>query len=912
MVTKKAECIRKVSNFTGVKSFNMIDKKDFDATITKLYIENGASPKLKTLLEKIDELDKKDMEKSGKLFKHIIFTDVNTSQYGAKIIASALAANGMKMIVHPQGTGFAIYNDAELLETRSNNFAVLLSKSFYNRPMNSKIRKTILDKFNSRPENIEGDLVRFIVLDQGFKEGIDVYDVKYVHLFEPLTVNADEKQAIGRGTRFCGQKGLEFHPRYGWPLYVFKYDVAVPDEKHDKYTDKLFDLYLKYSNIDFRKNIFAAELENATIDAAVDKSLTKAIHGFKMEKIQEGGTSRTSVPPKRIMNKKEMESYINHFRRFAYPAVKLENKCMNGGGDANQCGGANIVSFTPSQDFVRSYFQASSAYKGLLLYHSVGTGKTCSAIATATTGFEDYTILWVTRHTLKNDIWKNMVNQICHVGIQQQIKDGLSPSKISMKNKSKYVSDKWMNPISYKQFSNMLLQKNKIYDEMVKRNGKEDPLKKTLLIIDEAHKLYSPGVAASEKPNTEILEKMIQSSYDKSGKDSVRLLMMTATPYTEDGIEMIKLLNLLRDGDKFPDDFEDFADKYLDDEGKFTKKGNKIFQDKVAGYISYLNRSQDARNFAYPVIDNVYADMSFEKEKGTNKNKYDIKIKELKEEINEMKDYVKNTNKQNQKNSGMKKKQCQEEVKIEYSRNEKAAMEKKANDILQCKEVPLKERKECKENATKAFKEKKESLMDMKKRKLEECQNLQTEEQKDDTIELFNQKKEELEYNKQEKVDTRNRLKDIRHSILANRKSIVEAKKEIEKIKKEIRQKQKNAAQIKSPTQRKKAKLDLKQNDIYNDLRSAENKLESLKKAISNGVVEMKMISFEINPTKLRNISQEYALEKMCKLSKKNDDISSRGSSYMSSATSKSSRTSRNSRDSRDSRNSRDSRDSRR
>ena len=69
-----------------------------------------------------------------------------------------------------------------------------------------------------------------------------------------------------------------------------------------------------------------------------------------------------------------------------------------------------------------------------------------------------------------------------------------------MKNKSKFVSKHWMNPISYKQFSNMLLQKNKIYDEMVNRNGKEDPLRKTLLIIDEAHKLYSPGVAASEKP----------------------------------------------------------------------------------------------------------------------------------------------------------------------------------------------------------------------------------------------------------------------------------------------------------------------------------------------------------------------------------------------------------------------------
>jgi hypothetical protein len=62
----------------------------------------------------------------------------------------------------------------------------------------------------------------------------------------------------------------------------------------------------------------------------------------------------------------------------------------------------------------------------MLLYHSVGTGKTCSAIAAATANFEpfDYTILWVTRTTLKNDIWKNMFDQVCHKSIQERITNG--------------------------------------------------------------------------------------------------------------------------------------------------------------------------------------------------------------------------------------------------------------------------------------------------------------------------------------------------------------------------------------------------------------------------------------------------------------------------------------------------------
>lgn len=883
---QKADCIRKVSNFTTIKSFNMIDKKDFDADITKLYIENGASPKLQKLFEKIDELDENDMKNHGKLFKHIIFTDINNSKYGAKIIAGALVTKGMKMIFHPQGSGFALYDDKELLETRSNNFAVLLSKSFYKRPMNSKIRKNILDKFNSRPDNIEGDLVRFIILDQGFKEGIDVYDVKYVHLFEPLTVNADEKQAIGRGTRFCGQKGLEFHPRFGWPLYVFKYDVAVPNKMQEKYTDKLFDLYLKNSDIDLRKNIFAADLENATIDSAVDKNLTKAIHGFTVDKVQTGGTKRTGVPPKRIMNKKEMESYIHHFKRFEYPSVKLENKCISGGG-------ANLVSFTPSQDFVRHYFQSSSAYKGLLLHHSVGTGKTCSAIATATTGFQDYTILWVTRHTLKNDIWKNMVNQVCHVGIQEQIKDGLSPSKISMKNKSKFVSKNWMNPISYKQFSNMLLQKNKIYDEMVKRNGKEDPLKKTLLIIDEAHKLYSPGVAANEKPNTNILEEMIQSSYDKSGKESVRLLMMTATPYTEDGMEMIKLLNLLRDDEKFPDNFEEFTQTYLNDEGKFTKKGLKLFQNQITGYISYLNRSQDARNFAYPIIENVYADMSFEKEREKSKDKFNVMNDQLKNEIRELKDEMKTKKNQYNEKHRIAIKKCEDDTKLEYTKNEKDAIDKKDNDIIKCKAMSAKERKECKDKASQLFKNTKEALMATKRQKMQECKTIITDGHDDiaNIEEILNIKKEQILENKKNKTTRTSEQKQLRQFVADNRRLKSEKILEIKAIKYKIGVKfDKNIAILKSAAERKQARVIFKKDPLFNELKTAENELEQLKKVISNALVKIKITSYQDNPDKLKNISQEYALDKICKIETKSDvaSVNSGKSSRISSISSNS------------------------
>lgn len=54
--------------------------------------------------------------------------------------------------------------------------------------------------------------------------------------------------------------------------------------------------------------------------------------------------------------------------------------------------------------------------------------------------------------------------------------------------------------MSYRQFSNMLAGKNKLSQELIARNGTKDPLHKTLIIIDEAHKLLRPMWKDKKKP----------------------------------------------------------------------------------------------------------------------------------------------------------------------------------------------------------------------------------------------------------------------------------------------------------------------------------------------------------------------------------------------------------------------------
>jgi hypothetical protein len=862
-----------------------MEKKVFNPDLLNLSMPH-ASPKLVALFDKIATLDARDMEKDGKLYKHMIFTDLQSSAYGLKLLASAFVAKGYIPAFEVHGSGFSLHNNEKLLETKDKNFGVLSSKSFFDRSMSTRFKKAELEKFNHRPDNTHGKLIRFMILDQGFKEGIDLFDIKYVHLFEPLVVRADEKQAIGRGTRFCGQKGLEFHPRFGWPLYVFRYDVTIPEDEYDART--MAALFFKYSNVDMRRVVFAAEIERASQEAAVDHALTAPIHQFTIETpppALAGGAAGDPLPPRNIMNFGSLSAYIrSRFQQFKYPEVRLQNMCQGGGAP-------NIVSFTPTQDFIRHYFQPSSGYKGMLLYHSVGTGKTCTAIATATTSFEQegYNILWVTRHTLKSDIWKNMYNQVCSLVIQDQLKKKKLKLPDRIAGPMKFVSDRWMEPMSYKQFSNMLLKKNKFYEEIVSRNGKEDPLHKTLIIIDEAHKLYAPNVVGSEKPRMDILEEMIQNSYRKSGKQSCRLLLMTATPYTEDGMEMVNLLNLLRPASQqFPNTFDAFAKKYLDDHGYFTKKGAEIYRNDVSGYISYLNRSSDARNFSHPVLENVLVPMTTPPEDDEPPRHMDKRIKELQNQIKEAREQQKEVAaglkeeirelKKRCKEAGMERvNRCKEEAKTAFDTHMDAAKTRKENALEECKDKPRNQRKACKDEATAEFRARGEELKEKKKRDVAECAEKKTD--CGDGKQDLDRKQHELETHKErvtqlkeEKATARAELKELggqNKELTAELKElkphIKTAREERKRLQEQLAREKKRLKAIKDKVVKKEETKRVQQS-IGAEYKETDKEYKKLRAKAGKLMNEKKLLRIKMGRATLGDISQKTALLNKCKV----------------------------------------------
>ena len=204
-----------------------------------------------------------------------------------------------------------------------------------------------------------------------------------------------------------------------------------------------------------------------------------------------------------------------------------------------------------------------------------------------------------------------MFEQVCSISIREKIEAGVKIPDIQ-RERMRLLSKAWsIRPMSYKQFSNLVSAKNSMYAALVKRNGADDPLRKTLIIIDEAHKLYGDsGLSTLEQPDMGRFYEGVMRSYEVSGEDSCRLLLMTATPITKSPMEIVKLLNLCKERrQRVEDDFETFASDYLDRTGHFTGVGRARFLNEISGYISYLNREKDARSFAQPIVKFVKVEM---------------------------------------------------------------------------------------------------------------------------------------------------------------------------------------------------------------------------------------------------------------------------------------------------------------
>ena len=276
----------------------------------------------------------------------------------------------------------------------------------------------------------------------------------------------------------------------------------------------------------------------------------------------------------------------------------------------------------PHQLFVKNFLSLHTPYNSLLLYHGLGTGKTCSAIGISEemrsymkqVGLKK-TILIVASPNVqdnfrlqlfderklekKNGVWnlKSCVgDSLLHEINPTSIKN-LSHEKISSQIRS--IIKQYYEFMGYTQFANYINDAIEVkgigYSSAEINRIRLQKIKNTfnnrLVIIDEVHNIRITKENKNRK-SAELLMNIAKHT------DNMRLLLMSATPMYNSYEEIIWITNLMNLNDKrTPISTVDIFDKH----GSFkSPESRALLQRKLTGYVSYI-RGENPYTFPYRV-----------------------------------------------------------------------------------------------------------------------------------------------------------------------------------------------------------------------------------------------------------------------------------------------------------------------
>ena len=270
------------------------------------------------------------------------------------------------------------------------------------------------------------------------------------------------------------------------------------------------------------------------------------------------------------------------------------------------------------QMFVRNFLSSETPYNGLLLFHGLGTGKTCSSISVcedmrsyykqmgnkkkiiivaSPVVQENYKLQLFDKRRLKN------INGVWNINSctgNKFIKE-INPMNIKDLPRNKVISyiDKIIRGsyifMGYTQFANNI---NNIIERAVGNSKNENKIKKRkahairkafsdrLLVIDEVHNIRSTKISNKLRRTTQNMLDLVTYA------ENMKILLLTATPMFNSANEIIWITNLLNLNDKrFPINEKEIFDTNLN----FVKNpnneniGEQLLIQKLTGYVSYVS-----------------------------------------------------------------------------------------------------------------------------------------------------------------------------------------------------------------------------------------------------------------------------------------------------------------------------------
>ena len=293
----------------------------------------------------------------------------------------------------------------------------------------------------------------------------------------------------------------------------------------------------------------------------------------------------------------------------------------------------------PHQLFVKNFLSFQTPYNSLLLYHSLGTGKTCSAIGVAEEMRAYLKQVGVTqkimivaspnvqvnfRTQLFNDKKLKEINGLWNLDtcVGNLLLREINPTNLKGLPRERVVSEinglinQYYVFMGYGELANYISKVTNISQEagFTQNEKKAIEIKKIkknfnnrLIIIDEVHNIRITD-ENKEKRTAELLMTVARHS------DNMRLLLLSATPMYNSYKEIVWLLNLINLNDKratvsVNDIFDkegNFKEEKKLEDGRIIEGGRDILVRKLTGYVSYV-RGENPYTFPIRVYPDLFA-----------------------------------------------------------------------------------------------------------------------------------------------------------------------------------------------------------------------------------------------------------------------------------------------------------------
>ena len=309
----------------------------------------------------------------------------------------------------------------------------------------------------------------------------------------------------------------------------------------------------------------------------------------------------------------------------------------------------------PHQLFVKNFLSMNTPYNSLLLYHGLGTGKTCSAITICEEMRNYYDMMGLKKKIIiicSKQLQENFKNQIFNPDklpenptngywnlktcVGTKLLKEINPTNIrnlSREKVKKYIKkiiNNAYNFYGYIEFKNRMydiifdgikggrkvleIDSQEVIDEKIKYNIKKN-FSNCTLVIDEIHNLRVENdrtkIELKIKYKGDDKEIQKQEKIDKESAEyikklvtyssNLKLLLLSATPMFNKSKEIIWLLNILNLNDgRFPIEYKDVFNK----NGDIHETGKELLLHKSRGYISFI-RGNNPFTFPHKILPNL-------------------------------------------------------------------------------------------------------------------------------------------------------------------------------------------------------------------------------------------------------------------------------------------------------------------